>query len=194
MTTLLSLGIPGDSVTAILLGAFIVHGMQPGPTLFSDNPAMVSAIFIGMFIINILLLFIGLLGAPQFAKFLKIPKRILHPCILMLCVVGTYGVQGSTFDVKMMFLFGVIGYLFVKLDIPRAPVVLALVLGNTLEKNLRRTMTLARGDLWGFFWKRTGETPIALIVLGITLFLLFGVPFISAVEKFWIRMKQRNSR
>ena len=94
----------------------------------------------------------------------------------------------------MMFLFGVIGYLFVKLDIPRAPVVLALVLGNTLEKNLRRTMTLARGDLWGFFWKCTGETPIALIVLGITLFLLFGVPFISAVKKFWIRMKQSKSR
>lgn len=193
MTTLLSLGIPGDGVTAILLGAFIVHGMQPGPALFSDNPAMASAIFIGMFIINILLLFIGLLGAPQFAKFLKIPKRILHPCILMLCVVGTYGVQGSTFDVKMMFLFGVIGYLFVKLGIPRAPVVLALVLGNTLEKNLRRTMTLARGDLWGFFWKRTGETPIALIVLGITLFLLFGIPLISAVKKFRTGAKQRKS-
>lgn len=74
----------------------------------------------------------------------------------MLCVVGTYGVQGSTFDVKMMFLFGVIGYLFVKLDIPRAPVVLALVLGNTLEKNLRRTMTLT-GEICGDF---SGNAPV----------------------------------
>lgn len=182
MTTLLSLGIPGDGVTAILLGAFIVHGMQPGPTLFAENPDMVSIIFIGMFIINILLLFVGLLGAPQFAKFLKIPKRILHPCILMLCVVGTYGVQSSTFDVKMMLLFGVLGYLFVKLGIPRAPVVLALVLGTTLEQNLRRTMVLARGNLWGFFLSRTGETPIALIVLAITIALFVG-PWVMKLVK-----------
>ncbi|MGI6029081.1 MAG: tripartite tricarboxylate transporter permease [Candidatus Heteroscillospira sp.] len=183
MTTLLSLGIPGDSVTAILLGAFIIHGMQPGPTLFSDNPDMVSAIFIGMFIINIALLFVGLLGAPQFAKFLKIPKHILHPCILVLCVIGTYGVQGSTFDVKMMFLFGVIGYVFSKLGIPRPPIVLGLVLGTTLEENLRRTVTLSRGDLWGFFWKRTAETPIALIVLIITVMLLFGPPILRIIKK-----------
>lgn len=187
MTTLLSLGIPGDGVTAILLGAFIVHGMQPGPTLFSDNPDMVSAIFIGMFIINMLLLVIGLFGAPQFAKFLKLPKRILHPCILMLCVVGTYGVQGSTFDVKMMFVFGLLGYLFVKLDIPRPPVVLALVLGTTLEKNLRRTMTLARGDLVGYFITRTKEIPIAAIVLLITIVLL-AAPGISKLKD---RMKKK---
>ena len=111
----------------------------------------------------------------------------------MLCVVGTYGVQGSTFDVKVMFLFGVIGYLFVKLEIPRAPVVLALVLGNTLEKNLRRTMVLARGDLWGFFWKRTGETPIALIVLAITVFLLLGVPILSALRKSLHGKKQSDN-
>ena len=183
MTTLLSLGIPGDSVTAILLGAFIIHGMQPGPTLFSDNADMVSIIFIGMFIINALLLFIGLLGAPQFAKFLKIPKKILHPCILLLCVVGTYGVQSSTFDVRMMFLFGIIGYIFSKLGIPRPPIVLGLVLGTTLEENLRRTVTLSRGDMWGFFWNRTSETPIALIVLIITVLLLIGPPIVSAIKK-----------
>lgn len=143
-----------------------------------------------MFIINVLLLFIGLFGAPQFAKFLKIPKRILHPCILMLCVVGTYGVQSSTFDVKMMFLFGIMGYIFVKLGIPRAPVVLALVLGTTLEENLRRTMTLARGDLWAFFWKRTGETPIALIVLIITALLLVGPPLVNTFKK----IKQKSDK
>jgi len=182
MTTLLSLGIPGDGVTAILLGAFIIHGMKPGPTLFAENPDMVSVIFIGMFIINALLLVIGLLGAPNFAKFLKIPNRILHPCILLLCVVGTYGVQGSIFDVQMMFIFGLMGYIFVKLGIPRAPIVLSLVLGTTLEDNIRRTMVLSRGNMWGFFWKRTAETPIALIVLVITIGLLIGPPIMKLIR------------
>ena len=192
MTTLLSLGIPGDSVTAILLGAFIIHGMLPGPTLFSNNPEMVSIIFIGMFIINALLLVIGLLGAPQFAKFLKIPKKILHPCILLLCVMGTYGVQGSLFDVKMMFVFGLLGYAFVKLGVPRAPMVLGLVLGKILEQNLRRTMTLARGDLWGFFLKRTAETPIALIILVITIGILVA-PSILSLRKKRAEKKQAQS-
>lgn len=182
MTTLLSLGIPGDAVTAILLGAFIVHGVQPGPTMFTSSGDLVGAIFIGMFIINVMLLFVGLLGAPQFAKFLKIPKHILHPCILMLCVMGTYGVQNSIFDVWMMLLMGVVGYIFVKLDIPRAPVVLALVLGATLEENIRRTVTLARGDFWSFFVTRTMTTPIALIVIVITVALLIG-SIISAVKE-----------
>ena len=183
MTTLLSLGIPGDSVTAILLGAFIIHGMLPGPTLFTDNPQTVSVIFIGMFIINALLLVIGLLGAPRFASLLRIPKKILHPCILLLCVIGTYGVQSSLFDVKMMFVFGLLGYAFVKLDIPRPPMVLGLVLGQILEQNLRRTMTLARGDLWGLFMKRTAESPIALILLVITVGILVVPSILPLIRK-----------
>ena len=177
MTTLLSLGIPGDAVTGILMGAFIIHGMQPGPNLFNTHFNLVSAIFIGMFLINILILVLGLLGAPYFAKLLQFPRQLLNTVIIILCVVGTFGVQNSMFDVKVMFVFAVIGYLFTKLEIPRAPIVLALILGTMMEENLRRWLSLADGNYWGYFIEGTKKTPIALIVFLITIFTLISPLF-----------------
>ncbi len=177
MTTMLSLGLPGDAVTAILIGAFIVHGVTPGPTMFTKNRDLVSAIFIGMFIINILILVIGLIGAPYFAKLLKSPKSVLNAGFLFLCVVGTFGVANSMFHVGVMIVFGLIGLVFSKLELPRAPIVLALILGPTLEKNLRRSLVLANGDFVGYFLTTTAKNPIAAIILAITLFMLIAPIF-----------------
>jgi putative tricarboxylic transport membrane protein len=177
MTTLLSLGIPGDAVTGILMGAFIIHGLQPGPNLFNTNYDLVSAIFIGMFLINILILVLGLFGAPYFAKLLNFPRHFLNSGIMVLCVVGTFGVQNSMFDVKVMVVFAIIGFLFTKLEIPRAPIVLALILGTMMEENLRRWLSLSNGDYLGYFMECSHKTPIAPIVLAITIFTLISPLF-----------------
>ncbi|HCG64456.1 MAG TPA: C4-dicarboxylate ABC transporter permease [Sphaerochaeta sp.] len=177
MTTLLSLGIPGDAVTGILMGAFIIHGLQPGPNLFNTNYNLISAIFIGMFLINILILVLGLLGAPYFAKLLKFPRQLLNTVILVLCVVGTFGVQNSMFDVRVMVVFAIIGYIFTKLEVPRAPIVLALILGSMMEENLRRWLSLADGQYWAYFMECSRKTPIAPIILAITIFTLISPLF-----------------
>ncbi len=177
MTTLLSLGIPGDSVTAILMGAFIIHGMQPGPNLFNTNYPLVSAIFIGMFIINIMILVLGLTGAPYFAKLLKFPPYLLNSMILVLCVVGTYGVQNSLFDIKVMLVFAALGYAFAKLEIPRSPIVLSLILGPLMEENLRRWMLLADGHYFGYLVECCTKTPIAPIIFAVTIITLISPLF-----------------
>jgi putative tricarboxylic transport membrane protein len=177
MTTLLSLGIPGDAVTGILIGAFIIHGMQPGPNLFNTNYPLVSAIFIGMFLINILILVFGLLGAPYFARLLTFPRQLLNSIILILCVVGTFGVQNSIFDVRIMLIFAVIGYLFTKLEVPRAPIVLALILGPMMEENLRRWVSLSDGHYVQYFIECSMKTPIAPIILLITIVTLVSPLF-----------------
>lgn len=172
MTTLLSLGIPGDGVTAILIGAFVIHGLQPGPNLFNTNYDLVSAIFIGMFIVNVLILVLGLAGAPYFAKLLRAPKPIMNTVILILCVVGTFGVQNSMFDVKVMLFFSIIGYLMTKLSLPRAPIVLALILGPLMEENLRRWLELSNGDYFNFFISSCAKNPIAPVIFTITILTL----------------------
>lgn len=177
MTTLLSLGIPGDAVTGILMGAFIIHGLQPGPNLFNTNYNLISAIFIGMFLINILILVLGLAGAPYFAKLLKFPRHTLNTVILVLCVVGTFGVQNSMFDVRVMVVFAVIGYVFTKLEVPRAPIVLALILGSMMEENLRRWLELSDGHYWAYFVECSSKTPIAPIILAITILTLVSPLF-----------------
>ncbi len=177
MTTLLSLGIPGDAVTGILMGAFIIHGLQPGPNLFNTNFDLISAIFIGMFLINIMILVLGLLGAPYFAKLLKFPRQLLNTVILVLCVVGTFGVQNSMFDVRVMVVFAIIGYIFTKLEVPRAPIVLALILGSMMEENLRRWFSLANGQYLAYFMECSQKTPIAPIILALTLFTLISPLF-----------------
>lgn len=177
MTTMLSLGIPGDAVTAILIGAFIVHGVTPGPTMFTKNRDLVSAIFIGMFIINLLILVIGMFGAPHFAKLLKAPKSLLNAGVLLLCVVGTFGVANSMFHVCVMIAFGLLGIVCSKLGLPRAPIVLALILGPTMEKNLRRCISISGGDFIGYFLAQSAKNPIALIIFALTAFTLIAPMF-----------------
>ena len=164
MTTLLSLGIPGDAVTAILIGAFILHGIQPGPFLFQKNFDLVSAIFIGMVFINILFLVFGMFGARYLARLLFIPRSILNTVILALSVVGTYAVEASMFDVIVMLIFSGLGYVMTKQEIPRAPMVLALILGPLLEQNFRRWLSLADGQYGATMLDAYTHNPVSIVL------------------------------
>jgi len=185
MITMLSLGIPGDAVTAILIGALMLHGLRPGPVLFKENFELVSAIFIGMFIANLFMLGLGLAGASFFAKLISIQKIYLNPAILAFTVVGSYAIRNNFFDVAVMLVFGCVGYLMSKLDVPRSPMVLALILGPFIEDNLRRSLLLVDGDVVAFFHKLITR-PISSFILLFTIFILM-FPLISR------RLKSRNS-
>ncbi|MFA6506184.1 MAG: tripartite tricarboxylate transporter permease [Treponemataceae bacterium] len=165
MTTLLSLGIPGDAVTAIMIGAFVLHGLTPGPMLFTKNFDLVSAIVIGMAIINVLFLVFGLFGAKYFAKLLFIPRPILNTGILALCVIGTYAIQSSMFDVSVMLAFGILGYGMSKMEVPRAAMVLAIILGPLMEENFRRWLSISNGDVAGTIWQSVSHNPVTIVML-----------------------------
>jgi putative tricarboxylic transport membrane protein len=160
---LLSLGIPGDIVTAVLLGAFMIQGIAPGPTMFTENANIIYALFIGLMVCNLGNLVIGTFSIKAAKNVLRIPNAILYPVILMLCFIGTYAVDNSMFDVQAMFFFGVLGYLMRKYEYPLAPLLIAFVLGPMLENALRQALILSDGSLRIFFTR-----PISLGFLLIT--------------------------
>ncbi|NBI07104.1 C4-dicarboxylate ABC transporter permease [Senegalia massiliensis] len=164
MIPLLTLGIPGDAVTAVLLGALMVQGLQPGPLLFQNNGPIVYTLFVGMLLANIFLLVIGLFGIKYFTKILLVPKSILSPLILVLCVVGSYALNNNYFDVIVMLIAGIIGYFMVKLEFPVSPVILGLILGPLMESNLRRSLLMSQGNLSIFY---TRSITLVLLVLAI---------------------------
>lgn len=180
MLTMLSLGIPGDSLTAILLGALVIQGVQPGPLLFESAPELVSSIFISLLIANVCLLLIGMLGARHFAKVLNVPRPLLYPAIAVACIAGTYALNGSSFDVGVMLVFAVIGFLFSRADIPKAPLVLAVILGPILETNLRRMLQLHDNDLVASAGT-LATSPVGLPVMVVTL-ILFALPGVKALR------------
>lgn len=181
LLTMLSLGIPGDAVTAILLGALIVQGVQPGPLLFTAEPELVSSIFISLLLANVALLVIGLFGARHFAKVLNVPRKMLYPAIAVACVAGTFAVRGSLSDVFVMLVFAAIGFIFARSGIPKAPLVLAVILGPILEENLRRMLQLNDGDL-GQVTGTLATSPVAAPILVITI-ALFAAPGVRSIIK-----------
>ncbi len=144
---MLTLGIPGDAVTAIMLGALTLQGMQPGPLMFTDHGDMVYTLFVGMIFCYFMLLVLGLLSLKVIGNVVKIPGNILTPMILALCVVGTYALNNSLFDVGIMLIAGVVGYFMQKGGYPASPVVLALIMGPMAESNFRRALSLSGGSL-----------------------------------------------
>lgn len=171
MIPLLTLGIPGDSVTAVLLGALMIHGIRPGPELFQKQGEFVAALFIGLLVANLLVLPIGLAGAKLFAQTVRAPKHFLLPFIIVLSVVGSYAINNSLFDVAVMFIFGLIGWVMRRFDFPAAPLVLGLILGKMAEENLRRALILSEGQLDIFIMR-----PIALLLLlGAIVSIAFGL-------------------
>jgi putative tricarboxylic transport membrane protein len=161
---LMTLGIPGDSMTAVLVGAMLIHGLRPGPQLFVERLDFVSLIYVALILAIILTTILALLTIRFIARILDAPKNILMTGITILCMVGSYAVRNSTFDVMIMIIFGFIGYLMQKIQMPVAPVVFGLVLGPLLEENIRRSLIVSGGD-WSVFFER----PISLI------FILFSV-------------------
>ncbi|QHJ70112.1 tripartite tricarboxylate transporter permease [Planococcus halotolerans] len=163
LVPLISLGIPGDTVTAMLLGGLVLHGLQPGPLLIQNSGDVVYGIFAALIIANLFMALFLFLGMRGFVKLLSIPAHILMPVILALCVVGAFGVNNRMFDVGALLFFGVLGYLMIKFGYPLTPVVLGFILGPLLETNLRRGLMLSQGDFMPFI-----TSPIAAVFLLIT--------------------------
>lgn len=166
---MLTLGIPGDATTAVMLGALTLQGMQPGPRLFTEHSDTVYMLFVGMLFCYLMLLILGLVSVRFIAKMINIPKSVLTPLILALCIVGTYALNNSMFDVGIMLVAGVIGYFMQKGGFPASPVVLALIMGPMAESNFRRAMSLSNGS-FDFIYTR----PITATLLLLAMLTLFG--------------------
>jgi putative tricarboxylic transport membrane protein len=147
MVPLLSLGIPGSPTLAVLMGAFIIHGLTPGPFLFKERPDVVWGLIASLYLGNVILLVLNLPLVGLWAKLLEIRYQYLYPGILLFCILGAYSLNQSVFDVGVMVAFGVLGYIFRKLDWPLAPTVLALILGPMMERALRTSLEMSAGDL-----------------------------------------------
>ena len=183
LVPLVSLGIPGDTVTAMPLGGLVLHGLQPGPLLIQNSGDIVYGIFAALLIANVFMALFLFLGMKGFVRLLSIPGYILLPIILVLCVVGAYGVNNRLFDVGALIFFGVIGYLMIKFGFPLTPLVLGFILGPLLETNLRRGLMLSQGDFMPFL-----TSPIAATFLSITI-----VSLIFAIYKNKKNKKQEST-
>ncbi len=164
---LLTLGIPGSGTTAVLLGALIAYGIQPGPRLFIDEPEIFWSVIVSMYFGNLILLFLNLPLIPYIARLLSIPRQFLIPSIMFFSLMGVYLVSFNTFDIQMMVAIASIAILLRLMDFPMAPLLLGFILGGMLEDNLRRAVTISNGEL-SFLWER----PTTLILLTLTLLVL----------------------
>jgi putative tricarboxylic transport membrane protein len=170
---MITLGIPGSPTAAVMLGGLIIWGLQPGPMLFIDNPDFVWGLIASMYTGNVIGVLLVLAFVPFFAAILRIPFAILTPLIIVICAIGSYAVHNSMIDIWYMLIFGVIGYVFKKLDYPLAPLVLALVLGDMAENSLRQSLIMSQGSLAIFFTR-----PIAGAITALALF-FFALPMIT---------------
>jgi putative tricarboxylic transport membrane protein len=169
---LFTLGIPASPTVAIIMGAFMMHGLIPGPLLFRDHPAVVWGVIASFYIGNVMLLILNLPLIGMWVKLLKIPYGILSAIILSFTVLGAYSVNNSVFDILVMTLFGLIGYLLKKMDFPLAPAVLTLILGPMMESSLRTSLEMSQGS-FGIFL----ESPVAVVFLVLTAVILIAPSF-----------------
>ncbi len=167
LVPLLTLGIPGSATSAVLIGALMLHNIQPGPLLFQTNGEIVYGIFAGLFIACIAQLILGLIGVPLWIKVISAPKPLLLSVIAVISVVGSYGYNNSIVDVWIMFGFGLLGYILKKLDFPASPIILALVLGGILEENFRRALIISGGDYKIFITQPISASLLAMAVLSL---------------------------
>lgn len=164
LAPMLTLGIPGDAATAILIGALTVHGLTPGPGLFSSEPELVYGLFVGLILVYVMVLIVGSLGVRAWCQIIRVPPRLLWPVVLIMCVVGSFALRGNPFDVLVMSVFGVLGYFLVKVGYPLIPLVIGLILSPVAERGLRRAMILNHGS---FDWV-LDPIPFVLLVFSLT--------------------------
>lgn len=169
MIPLLALGIPGDVITAVILGAFMIHGLRPGPLLFQRNIDLIYAIFMGIALSSVFLFVIGKGAIRVFRHIASIPYSVLFPVVLVLCVYGAFAINHSFFDILVMMLMGILGLIMLRFDIPSAPFLIAFILGPLLEDNFRQSLLLSRGSLDIFFRNGITWTFWALTALSIAL-------------------------
>lgn len=179
---MLTLAVPGDAVTAIILSVFYVHGLKPGPMFIRESASSFHAILLASFIACGALLLLGLLVAPRISKVISVPKNILLPIVTVLCVVGAFACNNRLFDVGLMFAFGLVGFLMRRRGYPAAPMVLALVLGKTMDSNFRRAMALAAvadNPLASLF----GHPITAFLLVCTVAVVLSNLPFIKRITR-----------
>ncbi|MDR1932939.1 MAG: tripartite tricarboxylate transporter permease [Spirochaetales bacterium] len=164
-----TLGIPGDAATAVLLGALMIHGLKPGPLLFSQHADFVYGVYAALIVIHVIVLFVQGFGIRFFVKILNFRKCYLFSTILVLCTIGAYAVNNNVFDIYVMFFAGLLAFFMTKYDYPVAPAVLALVLGPVMEDSFRRALILSQGSFNIFV-----TSPISLVFYSLTVLILIG--------------------
>jgi putative tricarboxylic transport membrane protein len=163
LVPLLSLGIPGDSTTAVLIGAFMLQGIQVGPLFITQNPGIWNTILFALLLCNVIMFIMMFYPVKYIANIIKIPKNRLYPVVLVMCVVGAYASRnGNMFDVWALLIFGVIGYVFMKIGIPATPYLIGFILGRDLEKYFIDSLKGSGGNLSVFF-----SRPIGLVIWGL---------------------------
>jgi putative tricarboxylic transport membrane protein len=182
---MVTLGIPGDPMTAVLIGGLLIHGLRPGPQLWQEQPEFVAALFAALLMAILLTALVGVVAIRMFARMVLIPSQFMLPAIAILCVLGAYAARSSLFDVGTMVAFGIGGYVLVKAGVPLAPIPFGLILGPIFEENLRRSLMTSGGD-WAIFVTR----PIALALFLIAVAVLAH----SAVDQWRSVRRRRKSR
>jgi putative tricarboxylic transport membrane protein len=182
---MITLGIPGSPTAAVMLGGLLIWGLQPGPMLFVEKPEFVWGLIASMYTGNVIGVLIVLSCVPAFAAILRIPFAILIPLIVFVCAIGAYAVANSMLDVWYMLGFGLVGYVFKKLDYPLAPLVLALVLGDLAESALRQSLIMSQGSLLIFF-----QSPIAAVIT-LAALMLFALPLLGPLLR-WVPTPARS--
>jgi putative tricarboxylic transport membrane protein len=170
MIPVLALGVPGDVVTAIMLGALTIHGIIPGPALFQQQGDLITGLFVLMAVTSVLHLVIGRIGLFAFIRALDVPRSIMFPVVFVVCVVGTFVATSSYFAVYTMLAVGVVGFLMLKTGIPIAPLLIGFILGPLIEVKLRQALFVSRGDFSIFLTR-----PISAVLLGMTLIVIAAI-------------------
>jgi TctA family transporter len=169
---MLTLGIPSNPVMALMVGAMIIQGIQPGPSVITEQPALFWGIVASMWIGNLFLVILNLPMIGLWVRMIMVPYHLLYPAILVFCAIGVFRLNNSTFDIYIMGLFGLLGYVFSKLGCEPAPMLLAFILGPLMEEYLRRAMLISRGNPWVFVQRPISATLLALSVLAMLAVLL----------------------
>jgi putative tricarboxylic transport membrane protein len=174
---LLTLGIPPNAVMALMVGAMTIHNIQPGPQVMTSNPELFWGLIASMWIGNLMLVILNLPLIGIWIKLLSVPYRWLFPSIVLFCAIGVYSTNNNTFDIWMVAIFGVIGYMFIKLGTEPAPLLLGFILGPMMEEYLRRALLLSRGD-WSVFVTR--PLSASLLVASLLLIVVVLMPSVKA--------------
>lgn len=168
MIPLLTLGVPGDAVTAVMLGAFMLVGIKPGPTLFRDYGTQMNTFFLAFLVMQFVILLLGILGTQLWIRVLSIPRTILMPAVMLFCFLGAFSLTNSTRDAFFALAFGILGYFMKKCKYPAPPMILGLVLGSLAEQNMNRTLMIYKND-WTVLFKRPISGVLMVVSIGIIL-------------------------
>jgi len=189
LVPMMTLGVPGSGTTAVLLGAFMMYGIQPGPLLFQDQPKLAWGVIASMYIGNVMLVVLNTVFIPAFVRVMKVPATLLLPIILVLSVVGAYSLQNSMVDVWIMIAAGIGGYFIKKYKYPAATLILGLVLGPLAEVNFVRSLSMSHGEISIIFTR-----PLSVILLAVGVLSIFAPSLKSAAMKCWDRAVEKMAR